>query len=286
MNPQAPSFSLGRAAHLRSRSFFRALALLAIGASFALQGPAQAAEEVGRVASVEGQATAAAPGEEPRALRCGDPVFADERVVTGAAAGLRIETLNGAELQLGAGSGLHMNLAHGELTHHLHRGVLRVWDGRPAPGVRIAGPGGSEVAHAGDVEIVRVGPDVRVCEWLDAGLASCRLLQANGRASWLEDASPRSLLALGDGCGWKLGLRGLYSPADFLTAAPVSAGPGDEALAFDFDDHDPPCSGDECGGGTGGPGPGVTPVDPTDPERVLTVAPAPIGIPPFPPVIP
>ena len=38
----------------------------------------------GRVSSLAGDATAQRPGEEPRALACGDPVYADDTLRTGA----------------------------------------------------------------------------------------------------------------------------------------------------------------------------------------------------------
>jgi len=55
------------------------LGALALGAANA----ASAADEVGRVTAVAGEATAQQPGAEPRALACGDPVFAGDTLRTG-----------------------------------------------------------------------------------------------------------------------------------------------------------------------------------------------------------
>src|SRR5262245_20212218 len=46
--------------------------------SLSIAGAALAADEVGRVSAVGGTATAQQPGGEPRALSCGDPVFAGD----------------------------------------------------------------------------------------------------------------------------------------------------------------------------------------------------------------
>jgi hypothetical protein len=46
-------------------------------------GAALAADELGRVSAVSGEATAQQPGAEPRALACGDPVFPGDTLRTG-----------------------------------------------------------------------------------------------------------------------------------------------------------------------------------------------------------
>ena len=51
--------------------------------SLALGGGALAADEVGSVSAVGGEATAQQPGAEPRPLKCGDPVFAGDTLRTG-----------------------------------------------------------------------------------------------------------------------------------------------------------------------------------------------------------
>jgi hypothetical protein len=57
-------------------------ALMSACALFAADS-ALAADELGRVSAVTGEATAQQPGAEPRALACGDPVFAGDTLRTG-----------------------------------------------------------------------------------------------------------------------------------------------------------------------------------------------------------
>src|SRR5262245_34195170 len=65
---------------MRKHNFFPLCALVA---SLAIAGAALAADELGRVSAVAGEATAQQPGAEPRALACGDPVFAGDTLRTG-----------------------------------------------------------------------------------------------------------------------------------------------------------------------------------------------------------
>jgi hypothetical protein len=55
----------------------------ALAVSLVLGSAALAADELGRVTAVTGEATAQQPGAEPRALHCGDPVFPGDTLRTG-----------------------------------------------------------------------------------------------------------------------------------------------------------------------------------------------------------
>ena len=243
----------------------------------ALAGPA-APREVGRVTALQGRAFAAVADQAPRRLDCGDAVHEGERLFTDVDARLVVQAGSGAELHLASIGVLALRrAADGSLVSDLERGGVRIRHAAEQPQGRVATPAGLEALEAADVEVVRVGPDVRICEWSHAGMAACRLIQARGRSSWLEDAGPRLPLGLADVCGWKREIRSLVTAADFAAPLPVSTG----AAAAGFEPElevEAPCSGDDCGGGT------PTLPDPIEfgDGRILTVAPAPIAIPPFP----
>src|SRR5262245_8059600 len=57
-------------------------ATCAVIGSLAIVCAARADDELGRVTAVAGEATAQQPGAEPRALACGDPVFAGDTLRT------------------------------------------------------------------------------------------------------------------------------------------------------------------------------------------------------------
>jgi hypothetical protein len=87
-----------------------AVALL-FGAWVVTPDPSAASENdgrVGEVTAVLGSATAARPGEAPRPLACGDPVFAGERVTTSEAGGVGL-LVGHVYVQLAADSTLRLD---------------------------------------------------------------------------------------------------------------------------------------------------------------------------------
>lgn len=253
------------------------LAVLLGGSGVAASAAAEdGASEVGRVVALQGRAVAVAPGQEPRVLDCGDAIHPDEQLITDRSARLVVDTTEGPELHLAPAGRLQLfRDAEGALVHAVERGALRILGDADRP-LRVATPAGVDRLRGPDVEIVRIGPDVRICIWDATDRAECRLVQTGGRAGWLEDAVPRVSLALRDVCGWKRELQALYTPQDFLEPPPVASGPTSWGLAIAQDEIELACSGDDCGGGDG-----LAPQVPSEPERILSVAQPPIAIPSF-----
>ncbi len=97
----------------------------------ALAGPAAAGDlPVGEVTAVTGTATAERPGQPPRPLRCGDPLFAGERVVTAPEGSVGF--LAGEHYaQLHEGSALRLELTRdGQPDFELEAGRVRMIDPR------------------------------------------------------------------------------------------------------------------------------------------------------------
>ena len=59
----------------------RALVLALLLGALPLE-PALAGEVIGRVVSIDGDVFATAPAEDPRRLRCGDPIYREDTVTT------------------------------------------------------------------------------------------------------------------------------------------------------------------------------------------------------------
>jgi hypothetical protein len=154
------------------------MALLLAASSTPLFAQADDAAVAGRVTAVDGAATAQQPGDEPRTLRCGDPVYADDRLNTAEDARLGV-MLGDVFAQLPAESALQLGHT-ADLTPdvRLEQGGVRLIDPRAggALGYLAALDARAEVM-GNDVEAYlfseKVGPYAMLCEW-DAPLRVSR----------------------------------------------------------------------------------------------------------------
>jgi hypothetical protein len=159
-----------------NRMIFVALLLAAL--SFPLLAQAESAAVAGRVTAVDGAASAQQPGQEPRALRCGDPVYTDDRLDTAESAQLGV-LLGDVLAQLPAESRLQLGRT-AELTPdvRLERGGVRLIDPRDAGAVGyLAALDARAELMGNDAEAYifteKIGPYAMLCEW-DAPLRVSR----------------------------------------------------------------------------------------------------------------
>jgi hypothetical protein len=261
----------------RNRGTRASAALLAAG--ILLLASAAAAQTVGRVAALAGQARAVGPAGS-RALACGDAVGAGDRLELGP--GARLGVLSDAVYaQLTAGSRATAGVtADGLPDWSLESGRLRLVDTRD-PGEagrsRLATPHAVARGLAGDSEayvlVEKTGAYSIVCEWgeplavsradeaLTAGPGECAVAKPSEPLYKADAQAERIPLAGGDACG--LGpLDGGDLAARFGDPlAAVAAGPPPGGLlppappAFARQPCDNPGSG--CAGGPGLLGIGV-----------------------------
>jgi hypothetical protein len=146
----------------------------ALIASLALPGAAGAASAdgriVGEVTAVAGEATAQQPGEEPRALHCGDPVYESDRLATGGDSALGV-MMGDVLTNLADGTALRVGLTPaGTPDATLELGKVRVIDARDggAPG-RLAVLDARASIAGTDTEAYlfseKTGPYAMLCEW-------------------------------------------------------------------------------------------------------------------------
>lgn len=164
-------------------SFPRALALALLLGTFPL-GFARAEETIGRVVSIDGDVFAEAPGEEPRRLRCGDPIRREDTVTT--TFGGRLGALVGSvHARLGDGTRtLFDRTPQGAPSFFVQVGRLHVIDARVGdpPPLSITTPQLSARATGSDTDVwvadtgalsattlCEDGADVRVTLGGDAG---------------------------------------------------------------------------------------------------------------------
>jgi hypothetical protein len=154
------------------------VALLLAALSFPLFAQAESAAVAGRVTAVDGTATAQQPGQEPRALRCGDPVYADDRLDTAKDGRLGV-LLGDVFAQLPEKSGLQLGHT-ADLTPdvRLERGGVRLIDPRDSGSLGyLAALDARAEVMGNDVEAYvfreKVGPYAMLCEW-DAPLRVAR----------------------------------------------------------------------------------------------------------------
>jgi hypothetical protein len=152
-------------------SFRRALALV-LFLGVVPVSPASAGEVIGRVVSIDGDVFAEAPGEEPRRLRCGDPIRREDTVTT--TFGGRLGALVGnVHARLGDGTQTRFEQTpEGAPSFFVTVGRLHVIDARvgdaPSPStttlcesgadlhVTLGGGGGSVVTSPG--QCAEIGP--------------------------------------------------------------------------------------------------------------------------------
>jgi hypothetical protein len=276
----------------RDRVIFGALLLAAL--SFPLFAQAEEAAVAGHVTAVDGAATAQQPGQEPRSLRCGDPVYVDDRLNTAEGAQLGV-LLDDVLAQLPAESTLQLNRT-ADLTPdvRLEQGGVRLIDPRDAGALGyLAALDARAEVMGNDVEAYifseKVGPYAMLCEW-DAPLRVSRdeeravtspgncVIAKNLEPLYVAQAHDERIAALEDeSCGIDPGALAALAgdPARHLTPAAVAAaGPLAGVASAGFGESTPssvdvfsasPCDspGSGCatpipvtdGGGGGGPFP-------------------------------
>ena len=133
---------------------------------------------VGTVTTVKGGATAQLPGEEPRPLACGDPVFEKDQLVTADASHLGV-LMGDVLTHMSEKTAVKVDhTAAGTPDATLERGKLRMIDSRDggAP-ARLAALDASAAVSGTDTEAYlfaeKVGPYAMMCEW-DAPLVVTR----------------------------------------------------------------------------------------------------------------
>jgi hypothetical protein len=149
------------------------LSLSLLGLTMALcgAGAAYAADDaLGRVNSVTGQATAQRPGEEPRPLACGDPVYSDDtlRTAPGARVGVMLDDV---ATHLDAATQVKLGrTAESQPAATLEVGKVRMIDPRDAGApARLAALDAHADVVGNDAEAYvfaeKVGPYAMLCEW-------------------------------------------------------------------------------------------------------------------------
>jgi hypothetical protein len=155
------------------RILFIALGALVASAWVALAGPALAADELGRVTAVGGEATAQQPGAAPRALQCGDPVYAGDTLRTGSDSHVGVQ-LDDVATHVDANSQVEIGrTAQNTPSTRLMAGKVRVIDPRDAgaPPAELAALDTQARVVSNDAEAYifteKVGPYAMMCEWSD-----------------------------------------------------------------------------------------------------------------------
>jgi hypothetical protein len=223
------------------------LGALAIGGANA----AFAADEVGRVTAVAGEATAQQPGAEPRPLACGDPVFANDTLRTGRDShiGLQqgdIATHLDASSQLVVGT-TPQNTASARLIAGKVRMIDPRESGDPAQLSVLAADAHVQGNDAeGYIFSEKVGPYAMLCEW-DQPLPVTRgnesktaepnhcVIAKPKEPLYTANAHDTRIPALAQECAPGPDLASLNSPLRHLTAEDVAAPgapPGSNVAGF------------------------------------------------------
>ena len=207
--------------------------------ALAVAGAAQAADQVGTVSSVAGEATAQQPGAEPRALACGDPVYVGDTLRTGPGSRVGVQ-LDDVATHLDASSRVVLGRTPESMpAARLESGKVRMIDPRDA-----GAPAGLAVldAHAAvmgnDAEAYlfseKVGPYAMLCEW-DAPLAVSRgseqktadpgdcVIAKPKEPLYVANGHDVRIPAVADVCAPGPELASLNSPLNHLTPADVAA---------------------------------------------------------------
>jgi hypothetical protein len=153
------------------KHIFTTSALISACALFGAGG-ALAADELGRVSAVAGEATAQQPGAEPRALACGDPVFAGDTLRTGSDSHVGVQ-LDDVATHLDANTQVEIGrTAENTPSARLLAGKVRMIDPRDegAP-AQLAALDTDARVKGNDAEAYifseKLGPYAMMCEWDD-----------------------------------------------------------------------------------------------------------------------
>jgi len=200
---------------------------------------AGAEDELGRVSSVAGEATAQRPGEAPRALACGDPVYAGDTLRTGPASRIGV-LLDDVMTHLDADTRVLLGrTAQAMPSARLEAGKVRMIDPRDAGApAQLAVLDADAQVMSNDAEgyifSEKVGPYAMLCEW-DAPLPVSRGAEQKSAAPgecviakpkeplYTADAHETRIPAVADVCAPGPELASLNSPVHHLTPADVAA---------------------------------------------------------------
>ena len=225
----------------------RMLFSLGLGLACALLAAAASADELGSVSSVSGDATAQRAGESPRSLACGDPVYADDTLRTGAGARVGV-LLEDVMTHLSADTTVKLGrTVAGMPSATLENGKVRVVDPRRsgAPAHLAALDTRAEIV-GNDAEAYvfaeKVGPYAMLCEWdaplpvgragesVTAGPGECVISKPKEPLYTARAHDARIPMAAAEICDLAPQLASLAgAPVNHLTPADVSApglGPG------------------------------------------------------------
>ena len=225
------------------------LALGAVAGSLVLGAAAFAADELGRVSAVAGEATAQQPGAQPRALACGDPVFAGDTLRTGSDSHVGVQ-LDDVATHLDANSQVEIGrTAEGTPSARLLAGKVRMIDPRDQ------GPPAQLSVLAADAHVMsndaegyifseKLGPYAMLCEW-DAPLPVSRggeqktakpgecVIAKPKEPLYTANAHEQRIPALAQECAPGPELASLNDPRYHLTPGNVSSpGPMPSAAGF------------------------------------------------------
>jgi len=212
---------------------------LALGAA----GAHADGDVIGQVSSVSGDATAQRPGEAPRSLGCGDDVYADDLLRTGAGSRVGV-MLDDVAAHLAPDTRVALGrTAQAMPSARLEAGQLRMIDPRDtgAP-ARLAALDANADVLGNDAEAYvfseKIGPYAMLCEW-DAPLAVSRapgeslaadpgqcVISKPKEPLYHADAHEQRLpIDVAEICDLGPQLAQLGSPLDHLSPADVAAGP-------------------------------------------------------------
>jgi hypothetical protein len=208
--------------------------------SIALGAGAAGADDVlGRVSSVAGDATAQRVGEEPRALACGDPVYADDTLRTGPGSRVGV-MLDDVMTHLDADTRVTLGrTAQSMPSARLEAGKVRMIDPRDAGApARLAVLDADAQVMGNDAEgyifSEKVGPYAMLCEW-DAPLPVSRgdeqksadpgecVIAKPKEPLYTADAHDTRIPAVAEVCAPGPELASLNSPLHHLTPGDVAA---------------------------------------------------------------
>jgi hypothetical protein len=207
--------------------------------ALALAGAAQAADQVGIVSSVAGEATAQQPGAEPRALACGDPVYVGDTLRTGAGSRVGVQ-LDDVAAHLDANSRVVLGRTPESMpAARLEAGRVRMIDPRDAGApAELAALDAHAAVMSNDAEAYlfseKVGPYAMLCEWdapLPVNRGSEQKTAAPGECVIAKPKEPLYVAnghdvripAVADACEPGPELASLNSPLYHLTPEDVAA---------------------------------------------------------------
>jgi hypothetical protein len=220
---------------MREHNLFFACVLIG---SLSLAGSALAADEIGRVSAVGGDATAQQPGAELRPLACGDPVFAGDTLRTGAGSSVGVQ-LDDVATHLDANTQVEIGRTpENTPSARLVRGKVRMIDPRDegAP-AQLSALAADAHVKGNDAEAYifseKVGPYAMMCEWDDplpvtrgkesktANPGECVIAKPK-EPLYTANGHDQRIPALAQECG--PGPAVAFNPNDYLAPTNVAAG--------------------------------------------------------------